>query len=404
MSCRTCQVQLKGVDIKKHLHSDWHIYNLRRSLAGLPPLSEELFREKEELFRFLNNGNTSKSSIKSFYCEICKKNFKSNNAYECHIVSQQHLKKMKSVESEKAHVPEDVIEDIPASENGSESEHAPEEFSPSVFGKSLPIGSCFFCDTTYQGNPDALECVLSHMIIAHNFTIPYPEKLVDVRGLLENLGRLVGEEFTCLGCGRQFLGPRQNRHKKSPSELRKQALSAVRKHMVDKQHNFIYTGIEDPIVVSAAIAEAGDDDETAVPPIARVGGELYSQYYSGDRANKTLVLPDSDSKFTEEETYEVHLPSGGAIGHRRYYQSVFRQNACAHLELPSTNRAISETLSWKSRPGVGPMMTLSESEITRLSLQEHRDRRVDLKRRSRQEMKLGIRGNIVLAKHFRAAQ
>nr|CDS29187.1 zinc finger protein 622 [Hymenolepis microstoma] len=404
MSCQTCQVRLNDVDIKKHLHSDWHIYNLRRSLAALPPLAEEVFLQKEELFRLSNNGNTSKSSIKNFYCEICKKNFKSNNAYECHIASQQHLKKMKFIESEKIPSPVEVIEEISRSEDAPESEHAPEEFSPSEFGKPLPVGSCLFCETTYHGNPDAVECVLSHMINGHNFTIPYPEKLANVRGLLENLGRLVGEEFICLGCGRQFLGPRQNRHKKSLAELRKQALSAVRKHMMDKQHNFLYTGVEDPVIVSAAVAEAGVNEKTVVPPIARVGGELYSHYYSGDRANKTLVLPDSESKFTEEETYEVHLPSGGVIGHRRYFQTVFRQNPYAHLELPSTSRVSPATLSWKARPGIRAVTTLSESEIARLSLKEDRDRRADLKRRSRQEMKLGIRGNTVLAKHFRAAQ
>ncbi|VUZ43991.1 unnamed protein product [Hymenolepis diminuta] len=291
MSCQTCQVKLNGIDVKRHLHSDWHIYNLRRSLAALPPLSEELFLKKEEQFRLLDNANTSKLSTKTyFHCEICKKSFKSNNAYECHIASQQHLKKKKSVETEKMSEPRKVICEIPHSEDEPESEYNPEEFSVSEFRKSLPVGSCFFCDITYECNPDAVECVLSHMTNRHNFTLPYPEKLVDARGLLANLGRLVGEEFACLGCGRQFLGRRQDRHKKSPAELRKEALSAVRKHMIDKEHNFLYTGVEDPVMVFVAIGESGDDNETAVPPIARVGGELYSQYYSGDQANKTLVL------------------------------------------------------------------------------------------------------------------
>lgn len=65
MSCQTCQVRLNGIDVKRHLHSDWHIYNLRRSLAALPPLSEELFLKKEEQFRLLDNANSSKSSAKT---------------------------------------------------------------------------------------------------------------------------------------------------------------------------------------------------------------------------------------------------------------------------------------------------------------------------------------------------
>lgn len=230
--------------------------------------------------------------------------------------------------------PRKVICEISHSEDESESEYNPEEFSASEFRKSLPVGSCFFCDTTYECNPDAVECVLSHMTNRHNFTLPYPEKLVDARGLLANLGRLVGEEFACLGCGRQFLGRRQDRHKKSPAELRKEALSAVRKHMIDKEHNFLYTGVEDPVMVFVAIAESGDN-ETVVPPIARVGGELYSQYYSGDQANKTLVLVCS--MFMDSRSLLSRLVIFSPVQRTSLRSKRFMRSICPLVELSVTD-------------------------------------------------------------------
>ena len=129
------------------------------------------------------------------------------------------------------------------------------------------------------------------MKVAHSFEVPYPDKLVEAQGLLNELGRLVGVEYACLGCGRQFTGSKNNRHKISASQLRKEALKALRMHMIDKQHNFLYLGIEDPVVMALSIAEAQKEGgRMSLPPNARIGGELYSQFYVPARANKTLVL------------------------------------------------------------------------------------------------------------------
>lgn len=160
------------------------------------------------------------------------------------------------------------------------------------FGQPLPVGACFFCSLSFADSPKPESRVLRHMKEAHNFVLPFFDKLVDAHGLLTELGRLVGEEFTCLGCGRKFSGRRNNRHKRSPLQLRQEALNAVRMHMIDKEHNFLYIGEEDPVVVALAVAEAAEDGESGqlLPPIARVGGELYSQFYALDKANRTVVL------------------------------------------------------------------------------------------------------------------
>lgn len=167
----------------------------------------------------------------------------------------------------------------------------------------LPVGACFFCDEVFTNDPRPASRVLRHMKVAHDFEVPYPDKLVDAHGLLSELGRLVGVEFACLGCGRQFVGRKYGREKQSPSQLRKEALAALRFHMSAKRHNFVHLGVEDPVVVALSVAEIrekeGEKEEqhslrkgasSSLPPIARIGGEYYSQFYAPIRANNTLVL------------------------------------------------------------------------------------------------------------------
>ncbi len=66
--------------------------------------------------------------------------------------------------------------------------------------------------------------------------------------------------------------------------------------MRDAGHNFLYTGVVDPVHVALAVAEAENERDgeslraESLPPIARVGGELYCQFYEPEKADNTLVL------------------------------------------------------------------------------------------------------------------
>lgn len=170
-------------------------------------------------------------------------------------------------------------------ENNDEDEENEENRLP----QPLPVGACLFCDRTFHQESDSVDRVLRHMSDAHAFDLPYADKVADPQGLLVDLGRLVGVEGGCLGCGRQFIGGG-----------RKETLAAVRAHMRDTNHNFLYTGVVDPVCVALAVAQNeidnGEEEQEgairsrSLPPIARVGGELYSQFYVPERADNTLVL------------------------------------------------------------------------------------------------------------------
>lgn len=47
--CHTCQAVVQDTELRVHLRSAWHVYNLKRSIASLAPLSEAQFLKKQEL-------------------------------------------------------------------------------------------------------------------------------------------------------------------------------------------------------------------------------------------------------------------------------------------------------------------------------------------------------------------
>ncbi|KAL5971808.1 hypothetical protein TSMEX_000473 [Taenia solium] len=409
--CHICQADVQDTELRVHLRSAWHIYNLKRSIASLAPLSEAQFLKKQELLGSI--GASGPDSIlqdkEKLHCESCRKSFNSNKSYENHVRSRQHMAKLR--ESERIHekscemnmknseierVDDTDVETISGEEN---------------FGEPLLVGACLFCSLSFAGSPKPESRVLCHMMEAHNFVLPFSDKLVDAHGLLTELGRLVGEEFACLGCGRKFLGRRNNRHKCSLLQLRREALKAVRMHMIDKEHNFLYIGKEDPVVVALAVAETAEDGEIGrpLPPIARVGGELYSQFYAPDKANRTVVLPDNADE--GEEIYEVHLPTGGFMGHRRYYQTVYRQNVGSYLcEAAKRRKQLALAMGAEGTGGrrlsalettrCGDLANCSYggSGVLRTEALPQMLNKIEL---SKYDLKLGLRGNRVLRGHFR---
>lgn len=86
------------------------------------------------------------------------------------------------------------------------------------------------------------------------------------------------------------------------------------------------------------------------------------------------------------------------IGHRRYFQTVFRQNPNAHLEIPKPREG---QLPYS---GIRALMPLDEKAVAKILVRDGRERLEDMQKRSRRDLKLGIRGNTVYAQHFRAAQ
>lgn len=76
--CHTCQADVQDTEMRVHLRSEWHIYNLKRSIALLAPLSKAQFEKKHELLGSVGAcGSDSISQDKKvWYYIFC---------YCCHI-------------------------------------------------------------------------------------------------------------------------------------------------------------------------------------------------------------------------------------------------------------------------------------------------------------------------------
>lgn len=162
--------------------------------------------------------------------------------------------------------------------------------------QALPLGACLFCDkvlrckdnTESSDDSSLASRVFAHMSDAHDFLVPYPDRLVDPVGLLVELGRIVGEERACICCGRQFYG-RKGRNTSSPI-----ALKAVRNHMLDKPgHMQLWCGESDPVCVALLIEESEEKNSSYPPAVALAGGELFSRFYDQSFVAPRFILVSS---------------------------------------------------------------------------------------------------------------
>ncbi|CAH8508993.1 unnamed protein product [Dicrocoelium dendriticum] len=304
--CSTCDISLTPEDRVAHIKSDWHIYNLKRIVAGLPAIPETMFTEKKQFF----TGPLIQPEKKT-YCDVCKTPFVNSRSYVAHLASRKH--------SRNAELKPRTHND--SASNGPVKSSALEPTETDEPPQALRLGSCLFCDRVLP--PDMTLCeserdeslaqrILMHMFDSHSFQLPYPDNIVNAPGLLRELGRIVGKERACLACGRQFYGRRFDKADDMQSNS-VVALKAVRNHMLDKAgHMRVWCGTDDPVEVALLVAENEEQNPgcSEPHPAALAGGELFSQFYDKSVVVPPLLLPSS------EEAYEVQLPSGTTVGHR----------------------------------------------------------------------------------------
>lgn len=72
---------------REHYKLDWHRYNLKRKVAGIPPVTLEEFELRAKEHReSTQNANRDESQ----YCKYCSKLFNTKNAYNNHLNSKRH--------------------------------------------------------------------------------------------------------------------------------------------------------------------------------------------------------------------------------------------------------------------------------------------------------------------------
>ncbi|TFK54375.1 hypothetical protein OE88DRAFT_1675999 [Heliocybe sulcata] len=373
-TCLSCSIAFPSAEDQRiHYRSDHHRYNMKRRVAGLPPISTAAFNQKVSERR---TETAVAASSKGSTCEVCKKTYTSENAYRSHINSKKHKEnELKAASAPRPCQDEEPLEYIPEQ---APPEHGPEASVPattedlarltvdddaseeainqSIDAKiaaarsRLSPSHCLFCPMISS----EVSSNLTHMANAHSFFIPDAEFLTDIEGLLTYLCEKVAVGNVCLYCngkGREF-----------------RTLDAVRKHMLDKSHcKIAYETEDDRLEVSDYY-----DFSSSYPDAKkkkRQGDEEWEDMDEEDEDGSVDEIVDEseeDSDLDElpntEVTYgdshlELVLPSGARIGHRslkRYYAQSFHPRGGPRNEDPNSGAALVRRLLQEKNSALVP--------------------------------------------------
>lgn len=353
---------------RQHYKTDWHRYNLKRKVAELPVVSAEEFQRRVLIQREKDDLDNRSTSV---HCNVCRKNFSTQNAYENHLNSKKH--KVGVVEgTSPAHekqtcINEDfqktqVLNDSPkvrvsqctrmevVSDNSDVEEVDSDEWDE----EENPIlnNNCLFC-SHHSAN---MMKNLKHMSLEHSFFIPDAEYVIDMKGLLTYLGEKVSQGFMCLWCndrGKTFY-----------------SVQAAQQHMQDKGHcKMLHEG--------EALAEYTDFYD-------------YSSSYPDQQesnADEEVSIP-----FLDGSDFQLVLPSGATVGHRslmRYYRQNIDPNRSVVRHQKKMHRVIAQyrALGWTE--------THQEAAVRKA-----RDINYMKRIQSRYATSLGVKAN-KLQRHFR---
>ncbi|KAG9012530.1 hypothetical protein FRB94_005847 [Tulasnella sp. JGI-2019a] len=353
-TCISCSIAfMTAEEQRNHYKSDHHRYNMKRRVAGLPPVSAQSFSEKV-LQRRAETAFVASAAGRT--CKSCRKVFTNENSYQSHVQSKKHrdtelaaatallataildtsaTTKATAPQPKKPTTNTTMKTDDKDTDMGIEAKLAASR-------NRLTAEACLFCNHVSSG----IDINVEHMGRKHGFFVPDTEYLIDLPGLLTYLGEKVAIRNVCLYCN----GKGRELH----------SLEAVRKHMNDKSHcKIAYDSLKDRLDISDYYDFTSSYDGVAgVQPrfkgassLKRVPVEENEGSWEDDDA-----IPDDevDEVVSEEEDldlaennvtygdtpFELVLASGARIGHRsmkRYYAQNFRNPLSNGLAAPDPN-------------------------------------------------------------------
>ncbi|EEC81236.1 hypothetical protein OsI_24290 [Oryza sativa Indica Group] len=323
VTCNACNAGFDDEEQQRlHYRSEWHRYNLKRKVAGVPGVTEALFLARQTA---LAEGSNSDSTPMLYSCALCGKEYRSSKAHAQHLNSRSHL--MKASQEPNASIAGITI--VKPHEHSSKSDDEMDEF------EELDPTFCFMCDLEH----DTIENCMVHMHKKHGFFIPDSEYLKDPNGLLIYVGLKVKRDFICLYCNDRC----------QPF----QSLEAVRKHMDAKGHCKVRYG------------DGGDDEDADLEDFYD-----YSSSYADVEGKELVAADDKDN---------IELGSGGAelvitnksekgtrvrtLGSRefiRYYRQKPRPSV-------ATDRALALSLA-SSYKSMGLVTVQSKEQVVRLKV------------------------------------
>ncbi|CEP22992.1 REI1 [Cyberlindnera jadinii] len=323
-TCNTCQLQFPEAEGQRsHMKSDWHRYNLKRRVAGLPSIDEAMFNEKvSKLSQAEEDGKKQKSEKEK---NITKKEQRKREKEALlekkrqllELAKQNMLKSMKQGETEnqndkpaEATVTEQLEELKVEDEEKQEEELTPEQQEEKLLAEKLANGVeiepevCLFCNKKFPH----FEACCTHMFKYHGFYIPEQNFLTDKLGLVKYMSEKIGLGNVCIVCNYQG-----------------RSLEAVRAHMLAKRHCSIpYESENEKLEISEFY-----DFSSTYKELDGEDDQWEDVDDEGELVGSDEEEADDDEPLPEQVSYndgvELHLPSGVKVGHRAYAR-YFRQN------------------------------------------------------------------------------
>ncbi|KGG50751.1 zinc-finger domain-containing protein [Mitosporidium daphniae] len=283
--------------LKDHYRTEWHKYNLHRKISSLPPLSSEEYHQRLQVSQL---SSSSPPVSKGVACQFCDGKHGEIIEAEQTPFENAIIKKMESLSistfeqlfAEFPDITDTVMQDLRA------------QFSNLI----LPSG-CLFCTSSFKDVRDNLD----HMVEMHCFFIPQVENIFDFEGLVSHLAEKINFYRTCLCCH---------------PEKRYRSVEALRKHMIDKGHTMLGDDLED-----ISRFYVFDEDEF----------EDLDEELGDENGQNQLQLKDE---------YEMELPSGRRVGHRKYrrYYSQYLRDSSETSESGQIETARGRTLAKEYKP------------------------------------------------------
>lgn len=338
-TCNSCNLAFPTPEDQRiHMKSEWHRYNLKRRVAQLPPIDEDLFNNKVAALSLNENEDSSKSSGGKKNTtndkQLTKKELRRREKEALQEKKRQILETARQamiakrngepfeIKEQEAEIKEDGAEKKDELEKKDEEPKNEEELTPEQVQERLiaeklanrteiPITTCLFCHAKKGANFESLEENESHMFSHHGLYIPEQKYLVDKEGLIKYLGEKIGYGNVCLVCNYQGRN-----------------VEAVREHMLNKRHMKIpYESENEKLEISEFYDFSSTYDSNAVQVNGDEGDaeegdwEDVSSGEEGDDDDEEL--PPNDNNALYQNNKELVLPSGAVIGHRslaRYYR------------------------------------------------------------------------------------
>ncbi|CAN0860112.1 Cytoplasmic 60S subunit biogenesis factor REI1 homolog 1 [Linum grandiflorum] len=382
LTCNSCNQDFQDdAQQKHHYKSEWHRYNLKRKVAGVPGVTETLFLARQSAIALEKDKSNEAPML--YTCVLCGKGYRSSKAHAQHVKSRSHIMKASqgtNPEEEETRIkplPQRVVkkpqEDLADISEGSDDEWVEVDPDEDPIADDMDEDKdedededdvvdpacCFMCD--HQN--DSIEACMVHMHKHHGFFIPDVEYLKDPKGLLTYLGLKVMRDFMCLYCN----------DRRQPFNSKE----AVRKHMEAKSHCKVHYGDGDD-EEEVELEEFYDYSSSYVD---EDGKQLVA---SGEEGSTTLDLGGGGSELiiTTRSDGKVASKTLGSREFLRYYRQKLR---------PAANDiSASATLAARYR-SMGLATVQSKEQIVRMKVMKA------MKRSGVEALrtKIGLKNNVI---------